>query len=94
MLVSSDKPATPTVTKDVSDPVDGDAITLTCTTVTSGINTYDFKRDGTTVASGVSSNTHVLSAAAIGTDDGSYTCIAYIATVASLESSGLAVDCK
>ena len=92
--MSSDKPATPAVTKDVSDPVDGTTITLTCATLTPGITAYTFKKDGNNIAIGQVSDTHVLSSAAIGADDGSWTCIAYIATVASLESSGLTVSCK
>ena len=93
VFVFSDKPTTPTLTTDNSDPTDGDAITLTCTAVEAAVNNYEFKLGSTSLASG-SSSTYSMSSATIGTDDGSYTCIASIDTVASDASSALSVACE
>ena len=93
VFVFSDKPTTPTLTTDNSDPTDGDAITLTCTAVEAAVNSYEFKLGSTSLASG-SSSTYSMSSATIGTDDGSYTCIASIDTVASDASSALSVACE
>ena len=90
---SSDKPATPVLTADVSSPTDGDTIVLTCTTTSSGITSYQFFKGVTSLVS-ASSNQHTVSSAAIGSDDGSYTCVASIDTVASDASSAHVISCK
>ena len=84
---------TPTVTADKSNPSRGDDIILTCRTSTQGIDTYEFRREGATIATS-SSNIYIINAAAIGTDDGTYTCIASINTVASDSSIGYTVTSK
>ena len=84
---------TPTLTADVSSPTDGDDIVLTCATTTGAITSYEFKRGVTSLATSAS-NTYSISTATIGTDDDSYTCIAYIDTVASDASSAHVVSCE
>ena len=93
VLFFSDKPATPTITADVSSPTDGDNIVLTCATTSSGITSYEFKRGSTSLATS-SSTTYTISTATIGTDDDSYTCIASISTVASDPSTAHVVACE
>ena len=90
---SSDKPATPKLTADVSSPTDGDTIVLTCATTSAGITSYEFFR-GTTSLVKSSSNQHTVSGSAIGTDDGSYTCVAFIDTVTSDASIAHLILCK
>ena len=90
VFVFSDKPTTPTLTTTNSDPTDGDAITLTCTAVEAAVNNYEFKLGSTSLASG-SSSTYSISTATIGANDGSYTCIVSIDTVASDASSAVVV---
>ena len=92
-LSSSDKPATPTVTADSATPTDGDNVVLTCTTTTVGITAYLFKKGVNTLANSASS-TYTISAAAIDANDGTYTCIAYVETVASDESATYSVSCE
>lgn len=84
---------TPTLTPDVSSPTDGDTIILTCATTTGGITSYEFKR-GTTSLATSSAATYTITTATIGTDDDSYTCIAYIDTVASDPSIAHTVACE
>ena len=93
VFLLSDKPTTPTLTSSVADPTDGDAITLTCATTSTGITQYEFLLDGSSVSASAS-DTLAIGAATIGTNDGSYTCIASIDTVASDPSVALAVGCE
>ena len=93
VATSADKPATPTISTDNSDPVDGESITLTCTSSTAGVTSYVWKQDGSTL-SGQTSQTYTIAASAIGSDEGSYTCLAYVDTVASDPSAGHSVACK
>ena len=87
----SDKPATPTLTTSNSNPTDGEAIDLTCTSSSAGVNLYQFFRDGQAVGASQSSGTLSISTATIDTHDGSYTCTASINTVTSDESPALPV---
>ena len=84
---------TPTLTANISAPTDWDTIELTCSTTSGAITSYEFQRGATSLATSAS-NTYTISTATIGTDDGSYTCIAYIDTVASDASSAHAVSCE
>ena len=92
-LSSSDKPATPSVSADSATPTDGDNVILTCTTTTTGITSYVFKKGANTLATSASA-TYTITAAAIDTHDGTYTCIAYVQTVASDESATYTVACE
>ena len=88
--LSSDKPLTPVLTSNNNNPVTADDITLFCTTSTTGITSYEFRREGTTLIKSAS-NSYRISGAQIGRDDGSYTCVASVNTVASDPSAGFAV---
>ena len=92
-LSSSDKPAKPTVNADSASPTDGDNVILTCTTTTTGITDYEFKKGSRSLTKEASA-TYTISAAAIGSDDGTYTCIAYIHTVTSIESATYNLKCE
>ena len=60
---------------------------MTCGTTSTGVNTYEFKKNGTSISRlNSSSATYTMTAATIGRDDGNYTCVAKIDTVASDES--------
>ena len=78
---------------DSATPTDGDNVVLTCTTTSSGITAYLFKKGATTLANSASA-TYTISAAAIDSHDGTYTCIAYVQTVASDESATYTVSCE
>ena len=93
MFLLSDKPAQPTLSVSNLDPTDGDAITLTCTAAEAAVDGYEFLLDGSSVVV-QAGNTLSIAAAAIGTDDGIYTCIASIDTVSSDPSAGLNVQCE
>jgi len=84
------KPVTPTVTADNATPTDGDDVILTCTTPTTGITEYAFKK-GDIMIERYAFNTKYIVEALIGRHDGTYTCIAYVDGVASDESSAYAV---
>ena len=71
------KPVRPSITRDVNNPTEGDDIVLTCSSITSGVTAYEFKRGPMKLVKS-SSATYKISNAQIGKDDGSYTCIAYI----------------
>ena len=83
-----------TLTPDLASPTDGDDIVLTCSSTSSDITSYEFFKDGTSLAAAASSNEYTISAATIDTHDGDYTCIASIDTVASDASSTLGVQCE
>lgn len=89
----SDEPDTPNLVTDNNDPTDGDYITLTCNTTTTGITSYLFKRDQTLVAN-TTVNTHKIAHATLGTYEGRYTCIAFIDTVPSNVSNDVAISCE
>ena len=90
---SSDKPAAPTLRADRATRKDGDNVVFTCTTKTSGITAYEFKNGANPVANSAST-TFTISAAAINSQDDTYTCIAYIHTVASDESADYTAACE
>lgn len=92
-FVFSDQPDTPTLVSDNNDPTDGDYITLTCNTTTTGITSYLFKRDQTLVAN-TTVNTHKIAHATLGTYEGQYTCVAFIDTVPSIVSNVIAISCE
>ena len=92
-FMSTDKPQTPVVSTDNSNPTDGDSITLTCTSSTGAVNGYTWQLDGSTI-SGQTGQTYAIAQADIGTHEGAYTCVALIDTVASDTSSALTVNCK
>ena len=77
-----DKPVTPTLTSDTTNPVNGQDITLTCTTATVGVTSYEFRRGGLSLAVSAS-NTYTIFSATIGADDGSYTCSVVKDTISS-----------
>ena len=77
------QPVTPTLT--VNLPVTMGTIELTCGTPTEGITAYEFKR-GDTSLSVSPCNKYIINIADIGAEGHSYTCIAYIDTVASDDS--------
>ena len=92
-LFISVKPKTPTVNADSASPTDGDNIILTCTTTTTGITDYEFKKGSRSLTKEASA-TYTISAAAMGIHDGTYTCIAYVHTVASTESVPFTLRCE
>ena len=82
-------PHTPTLTVSPTDVTleTGTPVTLTCATIsTGGTVTYDFLKDGTSVAS-QSSGTYTISNSSPA-DTGTYTCTVSINSVTSLTSSG------
>ena len=93
MQCFTDKPSRPVVSSDLSDPTDGQDVTLFCTTTTSEVNSYEFFKDGNSLSSG-SNNTLLISSATIDTHDGVYTCVAYIDTVASESSDLFYIQCE
>ena len=90
---SSDRPAAPTLRADRATRKDGDNVVFTCTTKTTGITAYEFKNGANPVAKSAST-TFTISAAAINSRDDTYTCIAYIYTVASDESADYTAACE
>ena len=92
MFLYTDKPSRPVLSSDLSEPTDGQDITLTCTTTTSEVNSYEFFKYGILLSSG--SNNTLISSATVDTHDGIYTCVVYIDTVASESSMVFAVECK
>ena len=83
---------TPTLTLDKASPTDGEVVVLTCATPTTGIDTYQFLKDGVSVVDS-SSATYTMPTATIDTDDGRYTCVAKKNTVASEPSKATIVAC-
>ena len=93
-LYQSDKPNKPSLSDDtMASPTDGDNIVLTCTTSSPGITGYEFYKGETSLGK-TTSNTHTIKAAAIGVDDDSYTCVAYLKTIASDVSNVHSISCK
>ena len=90
---STDSPAQPNLITSNLSPTDGDSVTLNCATSTNGITRYSFLKAGVSVST-TASNTYVMNTAAIDSDDGSYTCIVFIGTVASPASTALDVFCE
>ena len=84
-----DRPATPTLSVNSTDPVHGDVLTLTCTSTTPGVTSYDFRHDGVVNWHTMTSNTLTLDPAHIGTDDGVYACRASISATSSYWSTDL-----
>ena len=78
----------------MSAPTDGDTVVLTCSTTSSDVTSYEFFKDTSSLSAASSSSQYTVSSAAIGTDDGSYTCVVYIDTVSSDTSSGYDLTCK
>ena len=74
--------AKPSLVADIQNPTDGDVITLTCSSTTSGVTKYEFLKENVVIHSGPNAF-RVIGPAVIGTDDKSYTCIAYIDNIAS-----------
>ena len=83
-FIFSDKPATPTIIADKKSPEYGDNVVLTCSTATASppITRYEFRR-GATLLDDPDGSNYTISATDVGE---SYTCTAYIDTVASLVS--------
>ena len=72
-----DAPAKPTLTTSNSSPTDGGAVNLTCNaTATVGSISYEFLKDGVNISTG--DDTYAMANATIGSDDGSYTCVATV----------------
>ena len=89
---SSDKPAQPKLTSSVSEPTEGDSITLTCVTSTSGVTSYKFYLNGTELPSSGYINTYTIPSASLGSGkDGKYTCAAYFESVPSNKSTDLSI---
>ena len=88
--LSTDKPASLSVSSDVSAPNQGDTVTLTCAASSQpSITSYEWYKDGTQVSGETSTTlalTSIQSASA-----GSYTCKALIETVTSDASSAYVV---
>ena len=89
----ADKPETPVLSTDNSNPTDGESISLTCTTATTGVSSYEFKRGTTSLVNGAY-NVYNIPTATIDADDDDYLCIAYIDTVASDVSNVITVLCE
>ena len=92
-IPSTGRPTTPTLTSNNNNPVDGDSVTLSCQTTSSGVTQYEFRRNGFSLTTSVI-NTLVISTATIGVDDGSYTCITYINDILSDESNAYFLACE
>ena len=86
-------PGKPVLTSNVSSPTDGDPVELTCSTSLHGITNYEFFRSTTSLGK-TSSNQHTVGPAAIGTDDGNYTCVTSNDTVTSDASNVYFLSCK
>ena len=87
-------PAKPTLSlKRPIRPTDGDSVILTCTASTPGVNNYQFKK-GSDAPDPSATADYTISAAAIGSDDGTYSCITYIHTVTSIESATYNMKCE
>ena len=83
------RPAAPTVTSSDSHLDEGDPVSLTCVSTTSGISKYGFSKDGISLADS-RSNTYTI-AMATGADAGTYTCDVTKDGVTSLASAGVKV---
>ena len=84
------KPSKPTLTSSKTPATDGDHVTLTCTSRTSGVNKFQFFKDGRSQGNAGTSKTLDLKPVTFSTS-ASYTCKVYIDTVASDPSDGLAL---
>ena len=69
-----------------ASPVDGVAVTLTCSSSTGTVDSYKWYKGGT-LLDGETSATYAIAQADIGTHDGDYTCEALESTVSSDASS-------
>ena len=88
-----DKPNKPVLQVDVSEPTDGDTIDFTCTSSSPGITNYVFYRGETSLGK-TSINKHTILSAAIGANDGFYTCVAYKDSIVSDASLPYRLSCK
>ena len=80
------------MTSSISDPTEGDSITLTCVTSTSGVTSYKFYLNGTDLTSNGNINTYTIPSASLGSgEDGNYTCVAYFESVPSENSTALSL---
>ena len=75
------------------DPTDGEDITLTCTSSTTEVDSYTWRRNGVDIDM-QTSQTYAIPQGDIATMNGDYTCVALFGTVASDASSALTVSCK
>ena len=88
----TEKPSEPTLTSSVSEPTEGDIITLTCVTSTSGVTSYKFYLNDTELPSNGHINTYTIPSASLGSGkDGDYTCAAYFESVSSDSSTALSI---
>ena len=69
---------------------------LTCNSPTVGVNRYEFKRGAVSLGAAAAANTYTITAAAIGTDDGSYICVASVEglPMSAGESGAKDVSCE
>ena len=88
-----DQPATPILTSNIREPTDGDVITLTCVTLTSGVTSYKFYKDNNQkpLPSTGNMNTYTITNASLGNENGAYTCVALYESVSSDNSSALSI---
>lgn len=92
-VVSSGHINKPTLVTNNQYPTDGDSITLTCNTTTTGVTNYEFRKGSQVVANQLL-NTHTIDPATIDAHDGNYSCIAFVDSVASPPSDPNSVTCK
>ena len=74
-------------------PEEGDDIVLTCPCSSNGVTEYEFMQGSTSLEKSPSA-TYTITNAKIGSDDGEYTCVAYIGSETSIPSDDLGISCK
>ena len=89
----SDKPDQPTVTSAPLSPADGAAVTLTCASAAAGVTGYEFRHGDDTLVNSASPS-YAISAAALGSHDGAWSCVVYVDAVASDESEPYILACE
>merc|ERR1711963_1356131 len=82
-----DKPNAPTLLTSNSNPTTGDLVTLTCSTNTVGVTSYEFLRSGVSQTNSASSQFTVTASNA-----GSFTCKVYVQTIVSDSSNTIFVS--
>ena len=87
--MSTEKPNKPSFSPNTNRLTDGRYIMLTCASSSHSVNKYEFFKNGHSLGGAGSGNTYELHQKAGYTNAGSYSCKAYIDTVASDTSSSV-----
>ena len=96
MIIFSEKPDTPTLTSNNSEPTDGGELTFICTSPNTEVNSYIFTGPlgNNSKSFEAAVNSYTIANAYIDTHDGVYHCAALIDSVPSDPSPLLDVMCK